>query len=44
MAIDFYKFLENEKTKDEHSREKLAAVLNPNNGSNKGYPMAEKQN
>ena len=37
MDINSYKFLENEKTKNEHIREKLAAVLNSFNDSENGF-------
>ena len=37
MAINSYKFLENEKTKNEHMREKIAVVLNSFNDSENGF-------
>ena len=40
MAVDFYKFPKNEKTKDDHNRKSLVVVLNPNRVSPKGSSMA----
>ena len=37
MAIDSYKFLENENTKIEHIRKKIVAILDSFNDSDNGF-------